>query len=120
MAFPDDDLPQKAVYFGNPTDDGHGGFTYDDPVEIPCRWFQKSALTEDNKGQTFSDMAQVQVNQDVDINGLLFLGDLTDLDSSEEADPTTKEDIWTIKRFEKVKELDGPGFYREAFLKWQV
>ena len=29
---------QDAVYWGNPQSDGSGGYTFDDPVEIKCRW----------------------------------------------------------------------------------
>jgi hypothetical protein len=28
---------QPAVYWGNPQENGHGGFDFDDPIEILCR-----------------------------------------------------------------------------------
>ena len=35
---------ETAVYWGNPQNDGYGGFTFDTPVEIKCRWEEKSEV----------------------------------------------------------------------------
>ena len=109
-------LKQKAVYWGNPQNDGYGGFTYDDPVEIDCRWEDSTQVFDanDDKGTKFISRAIVFVNIDADYLGRLYLGTLLSLqnylDSSEGSyiDPNSIEIVGTayiIRRFEKVPEL---------------
>ena len=35
---------QDCVYWGNPVNDGFGGTTFDYPVEIKCRWTEKTRI----------------------------------------------------------------------------
>lgn len=114
--FPNRNMKQKCVYWGNPTDNGYGGYTYDDPVELPCRWVGSTKVITDSKGQQVVCRAEVQVEQDVDENGLLYLGNLNDLDSAEEETPTSVERAYLIKRFDKVPTIRGDKFYRKAYL----
>ena len=101
IKFIDSVCVQTAVYWGNPTSDGYGGTTYDDPVEISCRWEEKITLIQNIQGEEVVSKAEILLTQDVAANGLLFLGTLTDLDSGEEEDPMTV-DAWTILRFDKT------------------
>lgn len=114
--FPNRQLNQTAVYWGNPVKDGQGGLTWDAPIEINCRWndFVKTMLAAN--GNEFVSQAKVQVDRDVDKNGMLFLGELDDLDSSEEADPTTGENIFIIRDFQKIPNVRQTDFFRRAFL----
>jgi hypothetical protein len=114
--FPDIELNQTAVYWGNPVKDGQGGFTWDDPVEIPCRWndIVKTVLGRD--GKEFVSKAIIQIDQDLDKNGMLFLGCLDDLDSSVEADPSTGDDVYIIRDFSKIPTVEPETFYRKAIL----
>lgn len=114
---------QKAVYWGNPQKDGRGGFTYDDPVEIDCRWEEKAQLLQmwDMKGESFECIAIVWVNQDLDQDGSLFLGDLDDLDSAQEESPESisisGRKAYLIRQFEKLPVLgSSTTFVRRAFL----
>jgi hypothetical protein len=108
---------QTAVYWGNPVSDEHGGFTYTNPIEIKCRWEEIMQLLTDKTGKTMDSRALVYVLQDLDIDGMLFLGTLDDLDSTQEADPTTIENAFTIKRFEKIPGLGSTSdFLRKAYL----
>lgn len=70
---------QSAVYWGNPVKDGEGGFTFDDPVEIVCRWEEMNQIVSDSKGNELTSRAVVYLLQDVDEEGYLYLGDLTGL-----------------------------------------
>ena len=70
---------QTAVYWGNPVNDGYGGHTYDDPVEIPCRWEEKSEVKSDDKGNELISHATVLVTQDLDLDGYLCLGTFSSL-----------------------------------------
>ena len=116
MTFPDNNLNQTAVYWGNPQNDGEGGYTYDDPVEIDCRWVEISEIKKDANGEEFMSKAEVQVKQDLVKNGILFLGDLDDLDSSQEEDPASVQDAFPIKIFEKVPTLKQTRYFRMAVL----
>ena len=93
---------QTAVYWGNPTPDGYGGTTYDDPVEISCRWDETINIIRNNQGEEVVSKAETLVTQDVDENGMLYLGELDDLDSAEEESPETVNGTWKIIRFDKT------------------
>lgn len=70
---------QTAVYWGGPKDDGYGGFTFDDPVNIPCRWEDKIQIVSTMDGQETSSDSEVLVTEDLDYNGYLYLGTLEEL-----------------------------------------
>lgn len=114
--FPNRNLNQTAVYWGNPQNDGYGGFTYDTPVEISCRWEDSTKIITDSNGREIVSQAEVHVNQDVDEKGLLYLGTLDDLDSDEESDPITIASAFEIKRFDKIPNLKATAYYRKAYL----
>lgn len=119
---------QKAVYWGNPTEDGYGGLTFDDPVEIYCRWEDKTqilgAITGNQVlGYSETSRAIVYLLQDVTEEGYLWLGELTDLDSYLDSsdgtyiDPRTVPNAHIIKRFEKTPSFGSTTvFLRRAFL----
>jgi len=114
---------QKAVYWGNPQNDGQGGFTFDDPVEIDCRWEDMHQVVTDAKGTEITSRALVFLTQDVDEEGMLYLGTLADLnlddadDSSATWDnPKEVEGTYFIKRFQKTPALGGSGYLRKAYL----
>ena len=106
-----------AVYWGNPVNDGEGGFTFDDPVEIACRWEETIQVTTDNKGNEVTSRAVIYITQDVDEEGMLYLGTLDNLDSGQEEDPKTIQGAWIIKRFVKTPALNSStAFLRKAYL----
>lgn len=72
---------QTAVYWANPVADGYGDRTYDDAVEIKCRWQNKNSVIKSANGEEIVVTAEVFVTQDLDEQGMLWLGDLDDLDS---------------------------------------
>lgn len=114
--FPNRNLNQKAVYWGNPQPSGYGGLTYDEPIEIDCRWVDSAQIITDAKGNEIVCRATVQVNRDLDEEGLLYLGELEDLDSSEEADPQTISKAYSIKRFDKTPNIKATSYFRMAYL----
>lgn len=107
---------QTAVYWASPTDDGYGNFVYADPVEISVRWEDSTEVITDSKGQERVSKAEVIVLQDVVEQGLLFLGDIADLDSTEEDDPTTIDGAYPVVRFDKTPGIKGRSFLRKAWL----
>jgi len=106
--------PQTAVYWGTPVNDGTGGKTFADPVEIACRWEETIQVMLDTKGVETTSRAVVFVTQDVDEEGILYLGTLDDLDSDEEADPMTITGAYSIKRFTKTPSLGSTTDFRRA------
>jgi hypothetical protein len=119
---------QDCVYWGNPHEDGYGGITYDDPIELKCRWEDKiqvlGAITGNQVlGYQETSRATVYVLQDVDQDGRLYLGTLDSLDNYLDSsdgsyvDPNQLENTFIIKRFEKSPALGSTTeFLRKAFL----
>ena len=115
---------QTAVYWGNPVNDGYGKNIFDDPVEIDCRWEEMLQVVIDDKGNEITSRAVVYLTQDVDYEGILYLGTLEDLyetvlESSLGGldDPMAIENIFIIKRFEKKPVLGSTSvFLRKAYL----
>jgi len=114
--------PQTAVYWGNPQNDGSGGKTFDAPVELTppengVRWEDMHQLVADAKGNEITSRALVFVNQDVDEEGMLYLGTLASLSVAQKADPMIVDGAHTIKRFQKTPSLHSTtDFLRKAYL----
>ena len=71
---------QTAVYWGNPVNNGSGGFTFDTPREIKCRWSDKTRVVYSNLGNEIIAKTEVIVIEDLDFQGWLYLGYLQDLE----------------------------------------
>jgi hypothetical protein len=100
---------QTAVYWGNPVPDGFGGMIFDYPVEIMVRWdfTQRAILSQLQVGLNVD--ATVLSPEDLECEGMLFLGTLDDLwdesvtSSGGLIDPKNFEgDIYSILKVEKV------------------
>lgn len=108
---------QTAVYWGNPRNDGQGGFTFDAAIEINCRWEDSNEVVVGNTGNTFSAKSVVYPTVDLVEEGMLFLGTLNDLDSTEIVSPMSLENAYLIKRFDKLLALGSTTeFLRKAYL----
>jgi hypothetical protein len=114
---------QKAVYWSAPKEDGYGGKTFGNAVELDCRWEEMIQVTTDAKGAEITSRALIFVTQDIDEEGMLYLGTLDDLydlygDSSagEIDDPMSIVGAYIIKRFQKTPSMDGTGYLRKAYL----
>jgi hypothetical protein len=107
---------QVCVYWSSPVNDGEGGFTFDTPVELAVRWEEMDQLMSDAKGESFTSRAVVYVLEDLDVDGMLYLGELADLNSDTELDPKSVEGAYYIKRFEKSPSVGGNQFLRKAYL----
>lgn len=101
---------QTAVYWGNPRNDGQGGFIYDDPVEIMCRWIDEQQIitTSPNfDALALISRATVYTNEDLDAEGCLYLGTLDDLinyqdSSAGTAIPKDVPNTYIVKRPVKI------------------
>ena len=70
---------QTAVYWGNPVPDGFGGFTFDEPVEIKCRWEDKIRTFTNLNGIETASKAMILSPVDLCHQGWVFLGTLEDV-----------------------------------------
>lgn len=112
---------QTAVYWGLAHNDS-GGVAYSDygkplytsPIEIDCRWSDKNEEVLDMQGRMFLSRATVYVDRDVDISGVLLLGDLDDVTDSD--NPFENTGAWEIQRFDKIPNLRATEFLRKVFL----
>ena len=110
---------QTAVYWGTPVEDGRGSLKYTDAVEIKCRWEDVKQVAKSSTGKEFLSNAQVWILQDVDEDGMLYLGELDDLDSDAAENPALQDGAFTIGKFEKIPALRNvDDFVRKAYL-WQ-
>lgn len=111
---------QTAVYWGNPTNDGFGAFIFAAPVEIDCRWEDKKEVdigwfSSGFPGNIFLSKASVLVTQDLDLNGFLFRGELTDIDAT--LNPLKIKDAFIIHRFDRIPMvMKTDQFVRVAYL----
>ena len=111
---------QTAVYWGNPKSDGYGGMTFDDPVDILCRWDVGSSklpnVIGDGRGNEIITRAEILVTQDLDEQGWLYLGSLSELDP-ESNDPKLVDGAYEIKRFDKIPMIKKTDvFVRKAYI----
>jgi len=101
---------QTATYWANPKPDGVGGDTFDSPVELLVRWEDKQSLFLNEKGKQVLSKAIVYPQQDLDLNGYLFLG------TSTEANPVDQAGATLIRSFGKVPNIKATKFLRKVYL----
>ena len=114
-------LKQTAVYWpltsidSAGTDfDNYGQPTVTTPMEISVRWEDKAEEFLDSLGTRRLSNAVVYVSQDVDVGGILMLGELTNIVDS--VDIKENPGAWEIRRFDKVPNIRATEFLRTAFL----
>lgn len=99
-------LKQTALYWGNPTPDGFGGYTFDTPIEIKCRWENQQELFINVDGEEQHSEAVVYVDRALGVEGFLMLGDFNDLSSSLSETPYDSSlDAYQIKAKKGIKNL---------------
>ena len=103
-------LLQIATYWAPLAKDGYGGYTFDNPVTIDCRWLQKQELFIDAKGKEKVSAAIVLVGQDIGLGGYLYLG------TSTESNPKDIDGSYEIRSFAKIPDIKGTSFLRKAWL----
>jgi hypothetical protein len=114
-------LNDICVYWGNPVTQADGSLAFDAPVEIPCFWEGQSFLTHKDEGKPFEESilrGTVHVGQDLDEQGMLFHGRLTDLTTEEKADPLIIHSAFPIKRFIKTPSLVNKKNFVRIAMTW--
>lgn len=109
-------MVQVVVYWGAPVPDGEGGSTFADPVELMVRWEVVDEVVVNNDGREVVSKARIWVNQDVDEQGWIYLGELDDLGVDPD-DPKTIDGANEIITFRKIPSLGKDNeFVRRANL----
>jgi len=109
-------LNQTAVFWANPVNDGYGGRSFDDAVEVSVRWEDRQEIFVDVSGREVRSRSVVYVSTDMSSGEYLYLGTLTDLSSAEEGDPLSVSNAYAIRAFQKVPNLAGDVFVRKVWL----
>lgn len=109
-------LKGTCVYWppNDPPVDNYGQPAYGTAVELDCRWEDVTIEYLSANGTREMSRAMVMVESDVVVGGVLFNGELTDLDDA--TTPKNNNGAWEIKRFDKTPNLRYTEYLREAYL----
>jgi len=103
----------NAVYWAPLGRDKFNNLKFDQPVEIKCRWEEGITIRRDPDGTERIFNATVFVDRDLDADGRLFHGKLTDIQDVE--DPSVPpEESKLILQFNKTPDLRYRRFLRIA------
>jgi len=93
---------QDAVYWAPLGLDGYGSMRYEQPRTIKCRWTDTTKTIMDNNGSLIVCKAEILVTEDLEVNGMLYLGDLDQLTEEQKNNPLLLDEAYTIKRVDRV------------------
>lgn len=109
-------LKQTAVYWGGPSYGGYSKKTFAAPVEVSIRWEDKQELFTDSQGKEKLSQAVIYLNQDVVVGAFIYLGDLSELGSSEEGDPYLVASAKEIMAFNKLPNVGATQYLRKVWI----
>lgn len=107
-------LKQTIVYWANPVNDGFGGMTFDEPVEILSRWEDRQEKFIGFDGEEHISKAVVYLHQDVALGEYVMLGTLNDLGSFKI--PQDEETARRIMGFSKIPSTRNNDYLRKIWL----
>lgn len=107
-------MQQVAVYWEITGVDEFGKPTYQDAIEISCRWEDVQEVFITANGEKAISKAQLIVDRDLKNESVIFLGlasDLTDI-----LVPKNNDGAWEIRWYGKLPDFKGKKFLREVML----
>lgn len=107
-------LKQKAVWWKYLGTDGSGSEMYDEPVEVKCRWEDKTQVFLNTNNEEQVSKSIVFVDRQMKNKDVLWEGRIVDLDDM--ANPFNNEGAWAISRFDRIPNPRGKRFVRKAYL----
>jgi len=107
-------LRQYAVYWAPLGVDDNGNQTYDDPVEIKCRWEDKQQVFTSATGQEKVSKSIVYTDVSLLPDGVLWLGTLNQLD--EVYSPFENRDASAIQAAHRIPDRKAKKFLIIGFL----
>jgi hypothetical protein len=109
-------LNQTLVYWGNPQNDGEGGYTFDAPVEIRGRCEFRTEIVRSGLNEEHVSRARIYLERTVDEGGYLYMGTLDDPGIGDSMHPNSTEDSMRILSQDKIPRLKGSGYLHKAFV----
>ena len=107
-------MKQKGVYWELDALDEFGKPTWKEPIEIDLRWEDAEEEIINPNGERVMSRAQLIVDRDLTIKGVLWLGELDDIGSSD--NPKSNDGAWEIIQYLKTPDFKGRKYLREAYL----
>lgn len=108
-------LKQDAVYWAPGVLGDNGELTFAAPVQIKVRWTDDALVFINAMGREETSSAVVYVDRDLELEGALRLGTLSDIDLN--AAPIYDNDgVWRIKQRKKIPDRRARRFLRKVFL----
>lgn len=107
-------LKQKVVYWSPGVPDKYGRLALGTPVELKARWDEDTEEVTAPDGSKFVPKAEVMVESDVVVEGILMFGTLEDVVDFDE--PLNNEMAWQISAFTKNPDFKARHFLRIAYL----
>lgn len=109
---------QIATLWTNSVMDGYGERSYSAPVTINVRWQQELKLMLGKDGEQTPCVAQLWLQQQVNVGDYLALGDYTaDSDAGEVADPTTVDRAYIVFDYQDIPSVLGTDRNRKALMR---
>lgn len=105
---------QDAVYFPRMGVDAHGKPTWGIPVEITCRWEQRTEEVIDKDGVRNTSQAHVYTSQGLAVGGFLVPGTLATLPNP--TDPTKNTNGGKVLLSTTLPNLRATEFLYEAYI----
>ena len=100
-------LKQDICWWSRTGNDGFGGNTYDEAVQIKGRWEDKHEKYIDTNGEERISKSVVTLNSDVKLGDFLFLGSISDLpsDTDNPHDSEISKQTYEIMAIDKIPTL---------------
>lgn len=108
-------LVQDAVYWAPAGIGDDGSATYGTPIAIKCRWDEMQTQFVAGDGSQRVSLAVVMVDRDLQLDGVLWLGLLTD-PGLNQADPFDNAGAYEIQGLSKVANRRATKFVRTVYL----
>lgn len=104
------------VYWAPKYRNQFGKQMFENPVELSCRWTEGITVVRDQNGQEHIYNGTAFVGQDLDTDGMIWHGRLTDVSVTEgKGDPSVPPaDAKLIRRFDKIPNKKYTKFVRKA------
>lgn len=117
-------LKQVAVYWPPNPADSEGRITYQDPVEIPCRWTDTQEEFIDMEGNRKISRSKVLANTDMAPQGVLWLSTAKVSDPAGTAiaqltsqdDPFANPLAYAVQKYGKIPTRTAKQFLRIAWM----
>lgn len=97
-------LNQSAIYWAKSTQDGYGDYSYSAPVQILCKWEDKTEIVKNSKGEEVVSNSIVYVDREINFEDFLELGTL---EVSTPASPEDSQNAYPVIRKDSITSINN-------------